>query len=534
MAYLKTLQHINVGFAPSKCFFDAIKRQKLRSMEDNNKKVSLTTSQGKLIQYQEQSDLAFRLLVKSQLQNVPIDLDILMGYSLAPVPHCLGTPDGFFAKTNKASMMHFMMEDHNEEVTYPKDSMFIQDGNALFHTMTNLAPTFGGISLQLLDLMVPKRDFVFSTDSYHPGSIKTQERLRRGYGEQFLIGGSATRKPRDFKEFLSNDENKKQLCKLILDVWASLSAASNLQKCNSAVLVVDGKAHKLDSVNDQVNRTEIHSLQSNQEETDTRIVLYLKYAKDQGFKSVVVRTPDTDIFFILLLHAHDLEITIYVDIGTGKKRRLINISELASTLGKEWCTTLLGFYVFTGEDCTSAFKGKGKVTPLKKLLKTPKFHKSFSQLGDDWEVAENVCKDIEVFTCTMYGYSRETLINVVRRKILKKMVGEDNDLTNDSKVDLSRLPPCQDSLLPHIYRVNHRVASYKRANIPIFEKRKPNDEHQGWSINEAGILEPVWTTGSILPQSLIDLLDATNDDESDEEEIEMEPEDYDTDDEDEV
>ena len=43
----------------------------------------------------------------------------------------------------------------------------------------------------------------------------------------------------------------------------------------------------------QVMLSEIHSLQSNQEETDTRIVIYIKYAEDQGFKSVVVRTPDT-------------------------------------------------------------------------------------------------------------------------------------------------------------------------------------------------------------------------------------------------
>ena len=122
----------------------------------------------------------------------------------------------------------------------------------------------------------------------------------------------------------------------------------------------------------QVMLSEIHSLQSNQEETDTRIVIYIKNAEDQGFKSVVVRTPDTDVFFILLFHAHDLEITIYVDIETGKKRRLVNVSELASIPGKEWCTTLLGFYVFTGEGCPSAFKGKGKVTPLKELLKTPR------------------------------------------------------------------------------------------------------------------------------------------------------------------
>ena len=79
----------------------------------------------------------------------------------------------------------------------------------------------------------------------------------------------------------------------------------------------------------QVMLSEIYSLQSNQEETDTRIVIYIKYAEDQDFKS------DTDIFFILLFHAHDLEITVYVDIGTGKKQRLVNISELASTLAKE-------------------------------------------------------------------------------------------------------------------------------------------------------------------------------------------------------
>ena len=70
-------------------------------------------------------------------------------------------------------------------------------------------------------------------------------------------------------------------------------------------------------------------------------------------------------------------------IGTRKKRRLVNVSELTATFGKEWCTTLLGFCVFTGEDFTSAFKGKGKVSPLKKLLKTPRFHKVF-RWGSMW------------------------------------------------------------------------------------------------------------------------------------------------------
>ena len=121
------------------------------------------------------------------------------------------------------------MENHSHAVAYPKDSMFRQDGNTLFLTMTNLPPTFRGITLQLLDLMLPKHDVVFSTDSYHPGSIKTQERLRQGCGEEFILDGQATRKPKDFKEFIKNDENKRQLCRLILDVWSSFSAAAHLQ-----------------------------------------------------------------------------------------------------------------------------------------------------------------------------------------------------------------------------------------------------------------------------------------------------------------
>lgn len=42
------------------------------------------------------------------------------------------------------------------------------------------------------------------------------------------------------------------------------------------------------------------------------------------------------------------------------------------------------------------------------------------------------------FTCITYGYSKETSVNVVRSKIVK-MVGEGNDLTKKSKVDILHL-----------------------------------------------------------------------------------------------
>lgn len=127
----------------------------------------------------------------------------------------------------------------------------------------------------------------------------------------------------------------------------------------------------------QVKSTPIPELFSNQEETDTRVVLYLKYAVTLGYKSAVVRSPDTDVFMILLYHSHSIDLTIYLDTGVGKQRRLVNVSELGQSLGEDYCGTLLGYYVFTGEDCTSAFKGKGKIAPLKKLQKNPRFHAPF-------------------------------------------------------------------------------------------------------------------------------------------------------------
>ena len=176
-----------------------------------------------------------------------------MKYCLMPVPPSLGTLDGFFSKTNKATFLHYLIDDvAQEELPYPKDALFIQDGMALLHVLTNLPPTCGDICLQILDQMVAKKHFLFATDSYHPGSIKAQERLRRGSSEKIIVAGPATRKPYDFKMFLANDENKKQFCQLLLRVWSGHQAASRLQRTEMAVLIVDGRAHQLVLMNGKV------------------------------------------------------------------------------------------------------------------------------------------------------------------------------------------------------------------------------------------------------------------------------------------
>ena len=124
----------------------------------------------------------------------------------------------------------------------------------------------------------------------------------------------------------------------------------------------------------------------------------------------------------------------------------------------------------------------------------------------------------------MYGQCRESSVNAIRLKMLRKMVGEDERLTSKSKIDLGRLPPCYSALKPHIQRPNHRVALYKRAAQAIIEKPKPFEQDQGWTITDDGILEPNWCCCKVLPAALVDILVSTVDENNDDEEEEGEEE----------
>ena len=484
-----------------------MKKLKLKSMEKVAKKVKLTTTQGNVIKFQEQGDVAFQILVKSQLVSQPIDIEELMTYSITPVPHCLGTPDGYTAKTNKAASVHYLtceVSDAELPSASSGETLFIEDGNAHFHTLKDLPATFKGICLKLLDQLSRKPDVVFSTDMYVENSIKSQERQRRGSSAKIILEGINTRKPSDFKVFLQNDENKKQLCKLMLRIWGCPEAARRLQG-RKVILVVEGVSFQLSSSDGQsVQQEEIPHLRSNQEETDTRVVLYLLYAKEHGYKQSVVHSPDSDIFFILLHFAQKLRpLIIYFDTGSGASRRLLKFSDIAEDLGPRYCQSLLGIYCFTGEDCNCAFKGKGKKTPLKKLEKKPRYQECFAELGDSWEVSDRLVTKLEEFVCFLYGFPRVKEVNTVRTLMLRKMVGESGAIRSSSKVDLSKLPPCKQSLVPHIKRANYRAAQWKKADIPIQEIPPPT-EH-GWTKCE-DYIEPVWSEGPVLPSCLEDIL----------------------------
>lgn len=128
------------------------------------------------IYYQEQTSLRFLSLDKSENSDEQLDLSDVVKFLLLPVPlsPSLGSPDALFTKANMAEVLHYLLDDRSsEDLTYPSDALFVEDGMALLHTLSNRTPMYGEICLQILDQMV-----VFTTDCCQKDKIKGQERLK--------------------------------------------------------------------------------------------------------------------------------------------------------------------------------------------------------------------------------------------------------------------------------------------------------------------------------------------------------------------
>ena len=76
-------------------------------------------------------------------------------------------------------------------------------------------------------------------------------------------------------------------------------------------------------------------------------------------------------------------------------------------------------------------------------------------------MALNPAEQLIAFTCLYYGYPKESSVNLVRARMMKKMVGENEVISCKSKIDLACIPP-------YLKQVNQRVAGYQRAPEAIW------------------------------------------------------------------
>ena len=107
----------------------------------------------------------------------------------------------------------------------------------------------------------------------------------------------------------------------------------------------------------------------NHEEADTRLVVHLRHAL-RHFSLALVQTGDTDVIVIMLCNFHHILATndaaqVWISFQAGTTKRMINLNDLAETLGSIKCKALALFHAFTGSDIVpllSSLKGNGSAT----------------------------------------------------------------------------------------------------------------------------------------------------------------------------
>jgi hypothetical protein len=509
-------------------FQDTLKKQRLHTFQSMAISKIVTTAKNKAVRIKAERNFIGQLLMLVNQQGKEIDFDRLFAYPLSPVPWSFATADGSLMKTNKAQLMHMLEEKlsqdrHEGEYEIPDDSTVIIDGNALLQSLTRLPETFGAFALTVFKCLPITPVVHFVTDSYHVSSIKQLERQRRGSSQKLIIGGPSTKLPKDFSSFMHNSDNKIQLISFLLREWQSHSYAKLLHN-RTVYFVCEENCYSLSSVDgSSVTVSIIESLKSSHEEADTRIILHSLFAeqKHSGDGCLVIRSPDTDIFILLLAYAYSFQSTLLFDTGSGNNRRIIPIKDIALILGKDLVQALPAFHAFSGCDSTSAFVRKGKKGPFSILTSDIQFVNVFKQLGESIDsVSEGVLQKIEYFVCCMYGRSHETETAKVRSSIFQSRYGSKGlkslSTASDIGIDMSLLPPCKSTLKKHIMRANYQAFLWEHAHIQFPEVKSP--EGLGWFKVIDGALQIDWTDGDIMPQDTLTILESEDSNENTSEE----------------
>jgi len=188
---------------------------------------------------------------------------------------------------------------------------------------------------------------------------------------------------------------------------------------------------------------------------------------------------------------------MYVKCGTSTRTRYISITKVSAALGQKVCDSLLGLHSFTGCDTVSAFSGRGKLAALKLLMSNDHFQDVFTKLGEEWQLTDNIHKDLEEFTCRLYVSQSDICdINEMRYELFR---------VKDGNVESGQLPPCQGCLHLHAARANYQAAIWNRALEADPHVPNPLDS-KGWSLSDDGELVINWMMGAPAPLTILEFL----------------------------
>ena len=487
-------------------FEKPIKRRKVKNFAHDALKMKVKTKELKNVEVRCTRDLFGRMLYLAASQGM--DLAKVLSYPLTIVPLSLSHVNGSMNKTDKSALMKKLEKNAKKEKPDDVDAYFI-DAMFFLRTVPNLPGTYGGVAQAILQHACKLAEEVHIVCDTYTGrpSIKALERSARGDSHSnYSITGPNQQWPVDFNTLVLSSSFKTTLMEFLVDEWAS-DKYVNILRGHTLYFATGEVCHRYHVANDAVVQTRIDGLSCVHEEADTRLIFHVNYkaAQNDYSQQCVVRCNDTDIFILLLYHAHFIPASLWIDLGlsSNNTRRIINMSDLAEQLGMPVCNALVSFHAFTGCDFTAAFMRKGKVRPYQLMVKHQKFIEAFGQLGESVVLHADILKSLEEFVCAMYGSSNIDEVNIARFHIFSKLYAPKDPHQPLDKIKSSDpccVPPCRPVLLEKVKRSNYVANLWKHAAMP-----RPTDIEpagHGWKLVQNNTLEIVWFEGSQNPMDI--------------------------------
>ena len=424
---------------------DPIKRNSLALFRQPRRKTM--PKHGKKIKVLQNNVTLFGQLFIA-MQNRESDLDEFFAHEVQSFPPSLSDFGKLHLTGTKSDLLQCLEQPGQSEPPSAYDCRIL-DGAVIVHCLpTFTVSTFDKYADEVFipylekQLQDTKRlDIVW--DTYIPDSLKESTREKRGQGIRRKVSSQA-KLPGNWMDFLRDPLNKEELFTFLTNKIEEFNWPAD-----KAVYVTSGQA-----VSSLGSSSTMDSC--NHEEADTRMVVHVQHALEQGARSVLVRTVDTDVIVILAGVFHDLLVIqpladIWVAFGTGKKYRFYHINNICKSLGEPKSRALPMFHAYSGCDTTSAFNGKGKKSAWRAWQAYDEVTETFVSLAKRpfqlLDVDSQQFQKLERLTVILYDKSSPvSSINQARKELFCR--------TNRQ---MEKLPPTQDALLQHIRRAVYQT-----------------------------------------------------------------------------
>ena len=415
------------------------------------------------------------------MQHRDGDLLEFFSHETQQFPPSLSDYGNLYLTNKKSDILHCLEQNLQTQPPVTYDCK-VFDGAAVAHMLNaNIAATFDQyadvvfISYILQQLQNTTRvDVVW--DKYVTDSLKETTRDKRGKGLRRKVAGQ-TKLPRWFDDFLKDSTNKTELFNFLSSKVANFTFPQGKE-----IYITAG---------DQVVKKGSGPPMANcdHEEADSRIMVHVHHALEQGRNIIQIRTVDSDVVVILIGHFHELvtqypEADIWVAFNTGKNFCYYHINTICAHLGALKSQALPVFHSFSGCDTTSAFKGKGKISAWQAWKSYDDVTSAFLYIMKHpfnlVDIDSEQFKELERLTVVLYDKTSPLhSVNEVRKDLFTK----DRSLEN--------IPPTRDTLHQHILRMVYQAGIWSTS---LFNQQNvPSPDTFGWKKVE-NVWTPVWMT----------------------------------------